>query len=606
MKVLSPRNCPSALKIASATIVGLALVACGICMALGTPGCDGAPASVSKPKTSLNPPPVSARISRKVADEPTSPILLSDATDPTGITFCHVSGMTAEKHFPSANGSGLAMVDFDSDGWLDLYFVTSCHLPVERRPDSPRNRLYRNRRDGTFEDVTDSSGLGLAAFGHGVAVGDVDNDGFPDIYLPGYGSNTLFCNNGDGTFRDSSADSGTDDPRWGVSAAFLDYDEDGNLDLYRANYGKWTVETNEFCGDERRKLRLYCSPDSLTPELHALYRNEGAGRFREVTSELGIQRSDGRGQGVVAADLNGDGHIDLYVANDLNPNFVFMNDGRGGLIDKSMSSGAALNAEGVAEAGMGVDVGDVSGSGRSSIFVTNFEGQHNTLYEYLGNDLFLDVSNAKGVAADSLPYVAWGTALEDLDNDGWLDIFVANGHVDNNLIEYGRGSSYEEPSQLWRNLGKGVFQIIRDGAGVYFTTKHVSRGVAFGDLDNDGDIDLVISHKDSRPTVLRNDSREREASRDNGWIQLRLLGTRQNRDAVGTAVEVHLGGQVLHRQIRGGKSYASAHDLRLTIGTGQAQKIDRLVVRWPGGRRMEVPAPELCTSITIREPTNGE
>jgi hypothetical protein len=250
---------------------------------------------------------------------------------------------------------------------------------------------------------------------------------------------------------------------------------------------------------------------------------------------------------------------------------------------------------------MGVDAGDVFGTGKCALFVTNFENEHNTLYENLGDDLFQDVSATSGVSTGSLPYVKWGTALEDLDNDGWLDIFVACGHVDDNI-----SSPYEEPTVIWRNQGKGKFRVVREEAGEYFETAHVSRGVAFGDLDNDGDVDIAVCHKDARPTVLRNDSRDGVASRNNGWIQLSLVGTRQTRDAVGTSVEVHLPDRVLHRQIRGGKSYASAHDLRLTIGTGNADKISRIVVRWPGGRRTEVAEPKTNTSITIREPAQNE
>ncbi|MBI3467809.1 MAG: VCBS repeat-containing protein, partial [Planctomycetes bacterium] len=507
------------------------------CLAIGA-GCQRVPTSTSPPAQPAGPVRVPPANKPAPPDEPPSPILFSDVTPETGITWRQVSGMTAEKYFPTANGSGLAMLDFDGDGWLDLYIVTSCHLPIKRGSESPRNALYRNRRDGTFEDVSEASGLGFAGFGQGVAVGDVNNDGFPDVYLPCYGPNALFINNGDGTFREATAESGTGDRRWGVSAAFLDYDEDGCLDLYAANYGQWTVETNQPCGDERRKLRQYCSPESLTPELHILYHNEGNGTFREVTSELGIQRTDGRGQGVVAADVNGDGHIDLYVANDICPNFLFINNGKGGFTDETDISCAALNAIGKAEASMGVDAGDVFGTGRYALFVTNFEHEQNTLYENLGGNLFQDVSSTTGVAAGSLPYVGWGTALEDLDNDGWLDIFVANGHVDDNLAEFGRDAPHEEPALIWRNLGKRTFQLVRTGAGSYFATPHVSRGVAFGDLDNDGDIDLAICHKDARPTILRNDSCLREASRNNGWIQLRLMGTCQNRDAVGTAVEV--------------------------------------------------------------------
>ncbi len=561
---------------------------CGFCVS-----CARVPAPVSR-APSLVPQPHASTTA------PAS-IFFTDATDNTGLNWRHVSGTTSEKHFPSANGSGLAVLDYDGDGWMDLYLVTSCFLSTKVGID-PRNAVWRNRSQTVFEDVTVSTGLGVGGFGQGVAVADFNNDGFQDVYLPRYGMNALFRNSGDGTFVDCTEESQAGASTWGVSAAFFDYDEDGNLDLYVANYGKWSVDTSEFCGDKARGIRMYCSPQSVPPESHVLFHNTGVGVFEDVTGSMGIDRTDGRGQGVVAADLNADGHCDLYVANDLGPNFLFINDGQGRLLDQTDTSGAAYNEIGRAEASMGVDAGDVRGDGRVSLFVTNFEDEHNTLYDSLGSGLFQDVSSMSGVAAGSIPYVGWGAALEDLDNDGWLDIFVANGHVDDNLHDFGRSSPHEQPAVIWRNRGRGAFDVVREGAGEYFLTRHSSRGVAFGDLDNDGDIDLAISHKDARPTVLRNDSCQREASKDNGWIQLRLVGICQNRDAIGTAVEVHLDDQRLHRQIRGGKSYASAHDYRLTVGTGKAQKIDRLVVRWPGGKTTGAVPPKLRSTVTVREP----
>src|SRR5262245_41804226 len=330
-------------------------------------GCHRTPASTSQ----LPRPAGSTETGRHGSASPSespSPILFTDVPAQAGIRWRQVSGTTPDRHFPSANGSGLAMLDFDGDGWLDLYFITSCTLPPQPEADRPHNALYRNARDGTFEDVTSASGLDYGGFGQGVAVGDIDNDGFPDVFLPGYGSSELCQSNGDGTYRRMGERYGIETGRWGVSAAFLDYDEDGNLDLYVANYGHWTIETNEFCGDKEKKVRTYCSPRTYKPELHTLFHNLGDGRFREVTAELGIQRTDGRGQGVVAADINGDQHIDLYVANDLTQNFLFINNGNGGFYDKTMASAAAYDSEGHEQAGMGVDVGDAFGTGRYALF----------------------------------------------------------------------------------------------------------------------------------------------------------------------------------------------------------------------------------------------
>jgi hypothetical protein len=330
---------------------------------------------------------------------------------------------------------------------------------------------------------------------------------------------------------------------------------------------------------------MYCSPKLLEPEIHALFRSDGKGRFTDVAGELKLvrtgQEQGGRGQGVVACDLNNDGHIDLYVANDLTPNFLFINTGKGGFEDLTDLSGAALDAKGNTQAGMGVDAGDIDGDGLPELFVTNFLREYNTLYRNLGKNLYQDVSFWSGVAAGSLDWVGWGTSLEDLDNDGWLDIFVANGHVDDNLQEIGRDEPYAQPSAVWHNNGKGRFTWLKTRAGPYFRTSHVSRGVSFGDVDDDGDVDIVVAHKDEPATLLRNDSSNPGTA--NHWCRFVFVGTRSNRDAIGTRIELVLESTTIVRHTRGGRSYLSAHDPRLTVGLGPARAIKKVVVLWPTG-----------------------
>jgi hypothetical protein len=531
-----------------------------------------------------------------------SPICFTDSSHQLDSSFVSFSGMTHEKLFPTANGSGVAMLDYDRDGWMDLYFACSSYPD---RPDvsSPPNALCRSQFGAAYERAPDQAGAAITGFTQGVASADHNNDGFPDLYLVRLGSDILLQNMGDGTFADASGSFGTD-ARWGTSAAFLDYDEDGNLDLYVANYGKWDMEWHKqhYCGQAAPPVRIYCSPKILPAEVHNLYRSNGDGTFADVASNLGIARSDGRGQGVVAADVNNDGHIDLYVANDLSPNFLFLNQGKGQFIDATDTSCAAYNADGQVEASMGVDAEDIDGDKLADLVVTNFFLEHNTLYRNLDAGLFQDVSHWSGVAAGSIQLVGWGTALEDLDEDGWCDLFVVNGHVDDNLAQMGRDEPYAQPSRVWRNHGRGQFQKMEGDLGDYFRTAHVSRGAAFGDLDNDGDVDIAITHKDERPTILRNDSRSRRPAEPYGWIQLSLQGTLSNRDAVGASIEVHSTDRVISRQIRGGRSYLSAHDLRVCVGLGQSKTVQRVIVRWPSGLTTELENPSACRTHTVREP----
>lgn len=506
-----------------------------------------------------------------------------DVTAASGIDFVHVSGDSPEKPFPAANGSGLGMIDFDLDGWQDLMFLTGTPFPISASRKVPRNRIYRNRGELHFEDVTDQTGLGHTGFSAGLAVGDFDNDGFPDVSVTCFGANQMYLNQGDGTFKDVGAQAGVSHAQWGTSAACLDFDNDGFLDLYVCNYGKWSLETNPFCGDQARGVRVFCSPRSIEPVHDVLYRNLGDGRFENVTEPMGLATVAGRSQGVVAADLNNDGWIDLYVGNDLQANSLFLN--RGGTKFESVGEfmGAAYDYVGNMQASMGVDAADMNGDGWLDLFATNFEDEHNSLYENLRGEFFDEVAHQRGLARESLPWVGWGTLFADFNLDRRLDVIVVNGHVDNNRRELGQDSSYEQPPLVWRNNGKR-FDFLGAAAGKFFASRSCARGLSTGDLDNDGAVDVVVGHQDAAPMILRNLNR---ASPEvvSRIIQIRLVGTRSNRDAVGSRLVVadDLKGTSQVRIVRGGGSYLSAHDLRQVLVTSEPNESIVTSIHWPNG-----------------------
>jgi hypothetical protein len=572
------------------------LLVCG----MGLAGCGS-----DRPTATLAPAPLAAAPSRPAPPAPRSTqapapaepssIRFRDVTEASGITFVHCSGNSPEKYFPTANGSGIALLDYDGDGWLDIYLATTRNLPLSTPSPSRGNRLYRNLGGLKFEDVTEKAGVGFDGFTHGVVSADVDNNGHPDLFLANLGRNVLYLNNGDGTFRDASANLPADGPPWSSAGAFFDYDNDGHLDLYVTCYGQWSIHDNRFCGDEKRKIRTYCNPQLIPPTRHYLYRNRGDATFEETTQSAGILRSDGRGMGVIAAELNGDGKIDLYVGNDISPHFLFLNKGDGTFEDATDFSGAAASESGAYQAGMGVDAEDVDGDGLPELFCTHFRNDYNTLYRNLGGGNFQDISAGAGIIKDSMPDVGWGCALADFDNDGWPDILVVNGHVDDNLKLLGLDEPQEERAKVWRNRGNGTFTLAAD-PGPYFATPYVARGAAFGDLDNDGDIDVVVSRMDQRPAVLSNES-------DRGhWVRLVLEGTRSNRSAIGAVVAVAAGGRTLVRQVKGGGSYMSSNDPRLLIGLGAAPRVDHVEVRWPSGARSTLAGLNVDRDYAIREP----
>jgi hypothetical protein len=521
----------------------------------------------------------------------------------TGVDFVHVSGTSDEKPFPAANGSGIAAIDYDVDGWYDLYFATGTHFPIDLSRSGPINRMFRSAGGWQFADVTAACGLGHNGYSAGLAVGDFDSDGFPDVYVNCYGSDVLFHNRGDGTFESLPPSSGVGDPRWGTSAAFLDYDDDGLLDLYVCNYAKWSLETNQFCGNRAKGVRIFCTPNMVPPDDSLLLRNNGDGTFRDASTESGISMRSGRAQGVVAADLNNDGRIDLYVGNDLNANSLFLNQGGGRFADESELSGAAYDHLGRSQASMGVDAADVNRDGRLDLIVTNYESEYNAFYENVGRGSFMDVAVPRGLAAGSLPWVGWGTAFVDLDLDGWLDVIVTNGHTDENLHEMGRDAPYAQPPLVWRN-DHGRFELVQCQPGEYFNGRHVGRALAVVDLDNDGDQDIVIGHQDAAPALLRNDS-VAEKGQPRGTLSLKLIGTRGNRDAIGATVRVHAGSVSLVTQVKGGGSYLSTNDTRCHVETPGFETV-RVSIAWPGQRTTDLDRIEVGQSYVLVEPLTAD
>ena len=540
--------------------------------ALAAGGCRPNPAPVLTPtKASAREPAFLASLGPPITNEKD---WFEEVKGATGIDFEHFSGTNEEKPFPAANGSGLAAFDYDLDGRCDLYFATGKAFPIDPQDIDSSNRCYRNRGDWKFEDVTEQCRLGHTGYSAGLAVGDFDSDGFPDLFVACYGPDVLYRNCGDGTFQ-ACERAGVEDDRWAASAAFLDCDGDALLDLYVCHYAKWTWDMRRWCGDYVRNMREYCSPHSVEAEDHALFRSLGDGRFENATAAMGLARPAARGQGVVAADLNDDGLCDLYVGNDLQPNFLFLNQGKR-FLDATESSGAAYDYQGQVQAGMGVDAADVNGDGKPDLYVTNFSNEHNTLYDNLGQGVFQDATMLHGLFHDSLPYVGWGTALVDFNLDGWPDVVVTNGPLRAN-------EPPAVPPLLWQNVG-GNFRILRDESGDYFRAEHDGRGLAVADLDNDGDPDVIVGHHDGSPALLKNRRLSAGSPRDCS-ITLRLIGTRSNRDCIGASL--HIGWNQTQRLtlVKGGGSYLSASDRKQVISVPPGDEPVTCQIQWPGGER---------------------
>ena len=497
-------------------------------------------------------------------------IRFTDITAELGINFRHVNGESGQKYFIEPIGSGVALFDYDNDDDLDLYLVNGSDLPGIVSPIPPTNHLYRN--DGsTFTDVTTEATIGDTGYGLGCCVGDYNNDGFTDLYITNYGANVLYRNNGNGTFTDVAEYAGVSGNLFSSGCTFVDIDIDGDLDLYVVNYVQFDPETNPEC--TRQRIRTYCTPEALLGVADVLYLNDGDGTFTDVSEKTGVSDTSGKGLGVVCGDMDNDGDIDIFVANDTTPNLLYRNDPNSvKMTEDALFSGVALSEEGRAYSGMGANLGDFDNDGYLDVVITNFQDQTNSLYHNAQNGFFNEVSFAKGVGEKSLPYLAWGGDFVDFNNDGWLDLFIVNGHLDDNIAEIDPIGTYAQPNQLFLN-NRGIgFSEIADSA---IAAQKVSRGAAFGDIDNDGDIDIVVSNLKDSPTILRNDGGNAAH-----WLGVKLIGTHCNRDAIGARVTVVSGGLTQIREVKSGSGYLSQNDLRLHFGLSAATQIDALTVRW--------------------------
>lgn len=507
---------------------------------------------------------------------------LEDITQKAGIHFKHTAA-PEKKYIVESMSGGVLLIDYDRDGWSDIYFTNAPTVEMAIQGEKSRSALYHNNHDGTFTDVTDKAGVGSPCFAMGGAVGDYDNDGWPDIYVTCLGGNVLYHNNGDGTFTDVTAKAGVADGRWSTGAAFGDYDGDGYLDLMVANYVDFHLDDLPGFGKsptcKYKGIDVQCGPRGLKGAGDSLFHNNGDGTFSNVTKASGMEDPGGYyGLGVVWGDFNNTGRPDVFVANDSTPNFLYKNQGGGKFEEIGLESGTAVSEDGSEQACMGVAIGDYMHTGRPSLYVTNFADEYDTLYRNDGNWDFHDVSYKSGVALPSLPWVKWGDAFVDLDNDGWLDLIAVGGHVYPQVDTLPSGGGYRQPKLLHLNQKDGSFCDASDQAGPALMEKRVSRGLAVGDLFNDGNMDVVIADLDGSPMILRN-----SGIKGGHWVSFELAGTKSNRLGIGARLQLVAGGVRQTEEVRSGGSYLSQHDLRVHFGLGTATQIESLEIRWPSG-----------------------
>lgn len=508
---------------------------------------------------------------------------LTDIYAKTGIKFVH-SSSPDKKYIVESMSGGVLLIDYDRDGFLDIYFTNAPTVEMALKNQKSKSQLYHNNGDGTFTDVTDKAGVGYPGFAMGGAVGDFNNDGFPDMYISGLGGNVLYENNGDGTFTNVTAKAGVAGGRWSAGVAFGDYDGDGFLDLFVANYVDFKLnDLPEFGSQPTCKFRgvdVQCGPRGLKGAGDQVYHNNGDGTFTEVSKQLGLDDPQGYyGMQPILSDFGNTGRLDVYVTNDSTPNFFYRNDGKGKFSNIGLISGTAVSGDGSEQGSMGVTVGDYLHTGNFAIYITNFVDEFNTLYRNDGNYDFTDVSFNAKVAQSSRPYVGWGTGFFDLDNDTWLDLFVVNGHVYPQMDQISSGARYKQGKLLFINQGDSTFCNATSLGGPDLSELRVSRGAAFGDLDNDGNIDIVVEDLDSSPMILKN-----EGDKTNHWITLELGAKQGNPLAIGARVKITTGKVVQNEEVRSGGSYISQNDLRVHFGLGKATKVDSIEVRWNSGK----------------------
>ena len=526
---------------------------------------------------------------------PASPPVFSDVTAASGIKFRHVNGAFGKKFLPETLGSGCAFLDYDNDGWQDILLINSTHFPSQAGA-AGYPALYHNNKNGTFTDVTREAGLAVEMYGMGVAAADYDNDGNVDIYVTALGQNRLFRNQGGGKFKDVSAAAGVGHEGFSTGAMWLDYDRDGHLDLFVADYVEWTAANDLFCSLDG-KSKSYCTPESYKGRSPTLYHNRGNGTFEDVTKKAGLLDPASKALGVALIDVDDDGWPDIFVANDTQPNRLYRNRRDGTFQDMGMTAGVAFNEAGVARAGMGVDAADIDGSGRQTLVIGNFSNEMMSLYVNDGKGLFIDEAPSSGIGRASLLTLTFACFFFDYDLDGMPDIFAANGHVADDINTVQPKITYAQPAHLFRNAGKRRFEEVTAKSGTALQQRVVARGAAYADIDNDGDLDLLVTTNNGPARLLRNDGGNRSK-----MLRMKLIGSTSNRDAIGTKVKITAAdGSILRGMVKTGSSYCSQSELTLTFGLGSAAAVKAIEVTWPNGKVETLSGADASQTITVQE-----
>jgi len=524
----------------------------------------------------------------------TTGVRFEDVTRTAGIHFVHNNGSFGKKWLPEAMGPGVAFIDYDNDGWQDILLVNGMDWPGHPHKQSTL-ALYHNNHDGTFTDVTEKAGLAVEMYGMGVAIGDYDNDGFDDIFITTLGQNHLFHNNGNGTFSDVTKRAGMEGPdEFSTSAAWVDYDRDWKLDLVVANYLQWSPQTDLYCALDG-KTKSYCTPEAYKGASLRLWHNRGDGTFEDTTQKAGLYDPTSKSLGIAVLDANQDGWPDILVSNDTQPNKLYINNGNGTFAEKGVSTGIGYNEDGIARAGMGVDAADYDRSGYPSVVITNFSNQMLSLYHNERNGLFVDEAPQSEVGHASLLTLGFGCFFFDYDLDGWLDLFVANGHIENAIERVQPRVRYAEPPHLFHNLGNGKFAEVTRSAGAAFAAPRVARGAAYGDINNDGALDLLVATNGGPAVLFRN------TGTTNNRLRVKLVGTKSNRDGIGASVRVTAGNDGQTKMLRSGSSYLSSSELVLTFGLLTHPQVDSIEIQWPSGAKESISKVGPNQFLTIKE-----